>query len=306
MLTAEQKEARKSGLGGSDSPVVLGVSPFKTRQELFREKRGELTELPPTPAMLRGTYMEDIVAKIYFSETGRTLVRRDKALVHKKFPFMRANLDREILEGPPRGNGVLEIKCPGLKVYGECKRGGLQEYAIVQLQHYLAVTGHKWGSFAVFNAERWELIFFDVDADKGIINIIEVENAKFWQMVVDGKEPPSEIATKIELPKIGGQDCITLETPEWIQAVTDLREAKGLKAEAAAVEDLAKDQIKGLMGDHQIVEGGGVRIYHTTQKGRKSFDQKGLKAAHPEIYEQFVKIGDPIRAFRPYFLTERE
>ena len=305
MLTQEQKEKRREGLGGSDSPVVLGVSPFKTRQELYREKRGELTEPPPAPYMLRGTYMEDIIAQIYAEKTGRQLRTVPQTLVHEKHPFLMAHIDREIL-GDDRGPGVLEVKCPGLKVFGECKREGLPEYMIVQMQHYFGVSNRAWGSFAIFNAERWELIFFDVDADKELINIIEVKDAEFWQMVMDGTEPPYEIATKIDLPKIGGQDLVHLDTPEWHMAINDLREAQGLKKEAAAVEDMAKDAIKALMGEHEIVEGAGARVYFKHQKGRTRLDGAALKKAYPEIHKQFTVTGEPVRAFRPYFLKERE
>ena len=37
-LTAEQLEIRKTGVGGSDIAVLLGLNPFKTTHELWLEK----------------------------------------------------------------------------------------------------------------------------------------------------------------------------------------------------------------------------------------------------------------------------
>lgn len=293
-------EQRKKGLGGSDSPVVLGVSPFKTPHELWLEKRGLSDGQEVTPAMERGMVLEPVVADLFEAKTGRKLRRINQMLVDEKHPYMMAHLDRLIADGQ-RGQGVLEIKCPGLHVFGKIKREGLPDYYLVQLQHYLAVTGKTWGSFAVFNAERWELIFFDMDRDDDLINIIRVKDAEFWQMVVDGKEPVAAELT-IDLPTVGATDLIRLDTPEWAQAVMDLREARDLKAEAEAVEATARAKVQELMGNAGVVEGAGARVYWQLQDGRKSLDGKRLKKEHPEIHDQYLKRGNPFKVFKPYFL----
>lgn len=294
-------EERKKGLGGSDSPVVLGVSPFKTSRELWLEKRGLLGDVEVTPAMERGTVLEPVVKDLLAARTGRKIVQVKEMLTHKDHPFMRAHLDGLISGDEGKGMGVLEVKCPGLQVFGKCKREGLPDYYLIQLQHYLAVSGKKWGSFAVFNAERWELIFFDMDRDDELINMIVVKDAEFWQMVVDGKEP-IEQGPQIDLPPVGATDLIKLDTPEWAQAVTDLREARELKGEAEAIEVIAKARVQELMGDAGIAEGAGARIYWQTQDGRKSLDGKRLKKEQPEIHAQYLKQGNPFRVFKPYFL----
>ncbi len=40
--------ARRRGVGGSDMAVILGISPFSTRLELYLEKRGEIPPRPDT------------------------------------------------------------------------------------------------------------------------------------------------------------------------------------------------------------------------------------------------------------------
>jgi len=150
----EWLKERHKGLGGSDSPVVLGVNPWKKPVDLWAEKRGLIEDdQEPSPAMRRGTALEPIVADMYTQAAGVTTAVEPEILVHPEHPWMLANIDRHILT-PPDNPGVLEIKCPGISRFGKIQRGGLPDYYQVQLQHYLAVTGRKWGAFAVFNAER--------------------------------------------------------------------------------------------------------------------------------------------------------
>ena len=102
----EWLEERKKGLGGSDSPVVLGVSPFKTKRELWMEKRGLIEEPELTPAMKRGIVLEDVIARLYSDITKRKLRRKNKVVYHPKYPFMLANFDRLIVGEKDKGLGV--------------------------------------------------------------------------------------------------------------------------------------------------------------------------------------------------------
>ena len=301
----EWLEERRKGLGGSDSPVVLGVSPFKTKLDLWMEKRGLIEEPEATPAMKRGTVLEPVVAKLYQEATGRKLRRKPRILQHKKYPFLIADIDREIVSINGKGPGVLEIKCPGIRVFSQCKRKGLPEYYLVQLQHYLEVTGRRWGSFAVFNAERWELIWFDVEKDNELIEMIVKEDAEFWEKVIRGI-PPKESKPTIKLPVAEPTEIVKIDTDEWKEAVTRLKEAQKLREEAEELEEEAKARIQALMEQYnaQVAEGAGARIYWKWQKGKESIDTRRLKKEMPEIWEKYKKQGKPYRAFRPYFLKE--
>lgn len=298
-------EERRKGIGGSDSPVILGVSPFKTPLDLWQEKRGEGRDEPPTPAMQRGTHLESLIAQIYSGKTGRKLRRSRQILRHKDHDWMIANIDRHIVADNGSGPGILEIKCPGLSVFAKCRREGLPNYYTVQLQHYLEVRGWDWGSFAVFNAERWELLWFDVRKDPELIAVIVEKDREFWEKVLSGEMPAPDEGPVIDLPPSEPSELVTMDSPAWKDAVERLREAKEIKAEAESYEEAVKQEILGLMGDAQVAEGSGARIYHRFQEGRKTLDAKALKAAHPDIdYSRFEKTGRPYRSFRPYFIKE--
>lgn len=306
------KERRK-GIGGSDTPViVLGNDhPFTTPRELWESKLGMSGgEDKPTPAMRRGTVLEPVVADLYREATGRKLRRVNAVLQHPDHDWMLGNVDREIVAArPDDGPGVLEIKCPGLRTFSQCRREGIPDYYQLQMQHYLAVTGRKWGAFAVFSAERWDLLHFDVERDDELIDLIVERDAAFWELVKSGTPPESaEELTKVDIPPLQtDMELVRIESDAWRNAVDEYRMAKEILDEAKELESVAKERLQNLMELHgaAVAEGGGLRVYYREQAGRLSFDHKAFAKAHPDLdLAPWFKQSKPTRPFRPYFLKE--
>lgn len=303
-----EEDDRRTGLGGSDSPVVLGVSPFKTRQELWQEKMGlvETKELT-SPAIKRGNILEPIVADLYAAVTGRKVEIVKQRIVHPQHHHIYAHIDRRIIDDKQHGPGVLEIKCPGVAVFNKCKREGLQEYYLIQLAHYLGVTGYRWGAFAVFSAEQWEILHFDVAPDKELIKIIFAEDNKFWEYIKAGEEPPAS-EVKLELEPVGSSELTNMDKVNptlWADMVQKYAEAKAMEDEAKALKDLYEEKIKEemLRVGATVAEGGGARIYFRDQAGRMILDKKAFSRGAPEafkIYASYMQAGKPIRPFRFY------
>jgi len=301
-LTLEQLQERQKGIGGSDSPVIMGVSPFNNIHDLYLEKTGPVVEIIETPAMKRGSMLEPLVADIYREKTGRKVTVEKKLFHHSLIDFLLGNVDRKIMDSE-KGEGILEIKCPGLQVFGKCKREGLQDYYQIQLQHYLAVTGCKWGAFGVFNAEQWDLIHFDVERDDELIDLIIEKDIKFWEMVKAGTPPPEE-EPAIDLPAIGGE-LVQVTSPEWKEVISDYKEAKGIRKEWEELEKVAENKLTGMMEVEGIgaIEGFNFRGYHKEQAGKPTFDKKKLVLDHPEIaLSPYEGRGKPFKVFRSYIL----
>jgi len=302
-------EARKSGLGSSDMPAVLGVSPWVRPEDLFEIKKGRRPEPEESPAMKRGKVLEAVAAELYQERTGRKLWRSNQTIRHRNYNWMLAHLDRRIV-GEDKGVGALEIKCPGLRTFAKCRREGLPYYYLVQLQHQMDVAGYEWGAFAVFNSELWEMIYFDVPRDQELIDLIHEKGAEFWNLVqteefypADWSGPLAE-AKPVEIPD-AKQKIITIESEEWAAAVERLRDAKEILTEAQALEKEAQAELMKLMeaAGAAAAEGAGARIYWIPQAGRRTFDVKAFAKKHPEIdLAPFYKISAETRPFRPYFL----
>src|SRR3990167_5425213 len=129
---------RHNGIGGSDAPAVIGVSPYRTARELFREK----CKAEPRTSTNTG--------KAYIFALGHSTELKCRALFekkmgaafpaicaeHEKLDFLRASLD-----GLHPEFGIFEAKYMSASTLATIQRNrALPEHHYVQVQHSLAVT----------------------------------------------------------------------------------------------------------------------------------------------------------------------
>ena len=304
----EWLKERQTGIGGSDASVILGVNPFRTKTELWAEKIADtVTETTATPAMLRGTVLEPVAADLYVERTGRQ-VRRQPMRRHPEHEFMIGNVDRQILAvDGVESTGILEIKCPGLRVMANVKAHGLSDYMTVQLMHYLGVYGYEWGSFCLFNAENWDVVYFDIEADQDFIGAMVEKEGEFWNNhVLTGIAPPEDSEPLMDIPEVEGELKV-IDGDIWRSAIKELREAVSLRKAAGDLEDTAKGTLKELM-ENQGLDAVEVpdlaRLYYRMSQGRVSW-KKTAEAIAKDFdltLEKWIVEGKPYRTFKPYFL----
>ena len=313
-LTARELwlQERKTGIGGSDASVVLGVNPYKSVRELWLEKTG-LTDgsAKETGPILRGRVLEPVAADLYAQKTGRK-IRRQPMRRHSQYRFMIGNVDRQILAvNGVASTGILEVKCPGLRSIAKVKAHGLPDYMTVQLMHYMAVYQYSWGSFCLFNAENWELIWFDLEADPSLIATLIEREQEFWSYVVNEIEPPEATDAKtVEIPKIEGELTI-VNDEDWQRMASDLRDARELKQTAETLEETAKTQIQERMHRdelHAVEVDGLARFYYRYQAGTTKWKETAENAAADagKPIEVYIVKGEGFTRFTPYFLSPEE
>ncbi len=304
---------RQTGIGGSDAGVILGVNPFKSLIELWEEKTADApVESEITAPMQRGIVLEPVAAELYVERTSRQ-VRRQPMRRHAEYDFMIGNVDRQILAvGDVPSTGVLEIKCPGLRVMANVKAHGLSDYMTVQLLHYMAVYGYSWGSFCLFNAENWDVIYFDLEADQEFIGSLIEREQEFWHYNVLARiAPPEQIdGTALDIPEIEGELKI-IDGDAWRESALQLREARSLKNAATDLENVAKAKLQELMTDQGLdaVEIPDLaRLYYRQSAGRVSWKKTAEAIAKDTntSVDEFKIEGKPYRTFKPYFLTREE
>lgn len=149
---ADWLEVRKTGIGGSDAAAAVGLSPYKSQLELWMEKTNRDADLPrpdpkdTTEPVYWGTMLEPIVAASYTQQTGRKVRKVNAVLQHPQFPFMLANLDREVVG--TSSVQILECKTAG-EFGAKLWKDGVPEYVQLQVQHQLSVTGKQAADVAV-------------------------------------------------------------------------------------------------------------------------------------------------------------
>jgi putative phage-type endonuclease len=289
-------EERRKGIGGSDVAAILGLSPFKTAYQVYREKRREVADWQGNDLTDWGKRMEPAIRQWYSDKTGRSVRLPDKIIFHEKYPFMLASLD-----GFTDDRRIVEIKTARSgKSWGEPGTSEIPDYYAVQVHHYMIVTGFEVADIPVSIAGSSPELY-EVPADKELHEMIIEAEAKFWERVIKG-EPP-EITTYADaVARFGSSKAegVIIASPNIIEAVENLKRSKEQTKQHEEFEEDLKAEIiiaLGDAGDTLIDPEGNELITYKLGNGVKRFDSKAFEKEQPELYHQYLKQGEPIRRF---------
>ena len=285
----EWLEYRRKGIGGSDASIVCGINKYKSPVELWLEKTGQLPYSEAGEAAYWGTQLEALVRSEFTKRTGIKVDIVKQILQHEDFPFMFANLDG-VCQHPDYGSCIFEAKTASAYKAAEWEDKIPDEY-MLQIQHYMAVTGYAGTYIAVLiggNTFRWKFI----ERDEEIISMLIELEKDFWEHVqnnlpppLDGSEasakflaerfPDSIPKSKIKLPE-AAENLIA----EYNSACQKLEEITGQKQKA---ENLLKE----MLGENEVgTSGNSVITWKSMSQER--LDSKTLKAEHPKLYARYA------------------
>jgi len=243
---------RSTGIGASEAPAALGVSPFQSAFALWCVKVGELdpADLSDVEAVKWGRRLEPIVGEAFAEETGREVEHNveQETLRSDSAPFMLATLD---FTQRKNGStlGALEIKTTNAFAAGDWKSGP-PIHVQVQLQHQLAVTGFEWGTVAALIGGQ-RLVYWDMGRDDRFIDAMIERERIFWGMVERGERPPvdgspqtAEAIRKLYATATGETIDLPAEADEWDRELVSVKaEIKKLEAKKREIETLLKASI---------------------------------------------------------------
>jgi putative phage-type endonuclease len=180
--TETWEEWRAKGLGSSDAPIVMGVSPWMTPYQLWELKTKRAKAQQSNWAMERGNQLEPKARAHY-----QILCERDMPATlkeHKLYDCLRASLDGF----DPTGSGrVLEIKCPGKDDHAKAVAGQIPEKYIWQLVHQLAVADAAVCDYFSFDGSRGVIVPFhrDLKLEEKLVE----KMLAFWELVKTDTPP---------------------------------------------------------------------------------------------------------------------
>lgn len=293
---------RTPGIGSSDIATIVGLNPYKTPFQLWREKTGQVTEEQvETFAMRRGHYLEDAVARFFEDASGKTVIQRsaqEDIYVHPDYNWARVSPDRRFWLTNVRNDdqGVLECKTARWDVDGD----NLPPYWFTQLQYQLGVMGRENGSLAWYNLTRDAFDYRDVILVPDYFNWIMEEAEKFQtDNILGGIEPALTNAEDVLIK-------YSKHTPgTFIEASDDLAikidQLKSIKTNIKKSEEeqkLIEDEIKVFIGEAESLNyHGGILATFKAAKDSPRFDSKAFQEAHPELYAQFTNVVPGSRRF---------
>jgi putative phage-type endonuclease len=169
---------RKNGIGASDAPAVLGVSPYTKPQNLWAIKVGMDVDKPVNKYIMdKGHDFETrIRAKYEFESEGNW---PSVCMQSVEFPYLRASLDGW------NGKNIIEIKMVGAKMFAS---DDIPPHHYAQFQHQMMVSDAEdmteiYGLIDEFNElkDKKRLVV----RDEKFIDAMFHKEVEFWKMVTD-------------------------------------------------------------------------------------------------------------------------
>lgn len=263
--SAEWHAHRQTMRNASESPAVLGISPWVTPYQLWLLKTGRKTQ-STTAAMSHGTALEPAARAAYELQTGNVM----QPLVMQDGEYS-ASLDGITLQG----DLIVEIKCPmrgsASALWRDVEVGVIPAHYSAQVQHQLMVSGAAVAHLWVF------------DGQKGLLRSIQRDDAAMlairaaWDAFVpflDSDTPPPVVDA----------DTVHREDAEWAAAAHEYATAKQAAEASNAALERAKEALVALAG-HPREQGAGVSVTRYWKAGNVDYKRVGeLKGVDLERY----------------------
>ena len=197
-------KARKRYLGGSDVACILGLNPWKTNQQLYREKKGLAMpdDLSDNPLVIYGTKAEEHIRALFELDHPELKVSYipDNSWRNTKFPFAAASLDGWTEDENGR-RGILEIKTATITSSQQANkwREKIPDNYYCQVLFYLGVTEFSFVDLRAnlkyhFSDSPLHIITKDYHIERSEvaedIALIMEKAAEFHKSLKDNNEPP--------------------------------------------------------------------------------------------------------------------
>lgn len=205
MKRKEWLKSRVTMIGGSDASAVVGMNPYKSNLDVWREKTGQAVaeDISDKPYVQYGIQAEQHLTALFALDYPQYQVAANtefKLYRHPEYPFVGGTLDGELLELKTGRRGVMEVKTTEIlrSMQWEKWNDKIPDNYYIQVLHYLLVTG--W-DFAILKAQLKTVYGDEVrlntrhyhierkDVQEDLDYLLEREIA-FWRYVELGQTPP--------------------------------------------------------------------------------------------------------------------
>ena len=197
-------EARKKYIGGSDVSCILGLNPYRTNQQLYREKKGLVLpdDLSDNELVIYGTKAEEHIRALFQLDHPELKVEYipDNSWRNSKYPFAAASLDGWATDENGR-KGILEIKTATITSTQQARKwkDQIPDNYYCQVLFYLGITEwdyvdlranlkYQFPDSPLYIATKdYHIERSEVEAD---ITMIMEAAAEFHKALKENKEPP--------------------------------------------------------------------------------------------------------------------
>ena len=281
---------RQKYIGGSDIPIIMELSPFKSRYDLLLEKAGyKVDEFKGNIYTDYGNALEPAIRDwINASES-----KGDKFVESKRVREAEGDelIGCRIHTDGENSDAILEIKTTG-QVYEDVK-----DYKIylVQLLYYMVLTGKPNGLLAVyerpedlaleFDSRRLQTYQISIDDYKDVVDEIKGAIERF---IID-------LAKVKANPFITESELLPAEIPDITSRILAFESQLDYLKKVEATVKAEKDRLKKAMEACNVKTFKTPNGYTITRvedgvdSTKKAFNEKRFKESEPELYKQYLE-----------------
>jgi putative phage-type endonuclease len=283
---------RREGIGASDVAGILGLSPWASPWSVWADKVGLSPDSEPSDAMEFGNRAEPMLGEWFQDRTGLYISGEQTWCSHPDDPWMRCTVDGFVHEGPDQALdaalGVAEFKTTSEAEWDE-----VPAHYQCQATWQALVTGMDRVWFGVlhlaFGRPRFAVYqFTPTDNDKATVRDL---CRRFWHDHVLTGVPPEVDGSDATTDALNAAWPLTdPDHPVDVSADLELVTLAAVKADIKRLEGekaRLENEIRAALGEHETGTCGGWRLSWKPQD-RTSIDAKALRAAHPDIADQFT------------------
>lgn len=291
-------EWRHKGIGGSDAGAVCGLNPYRSAIDVYVDKTSKTVEAKePNETMRLGNDLEEYVAKRWEEATGKKVRKNNFLMAHDDYPFMQANIDREVVGE----NAILECKTASPYSADKWADGGIPPHYVIQCLHYMAVTGAEKCYLACLIFQRG-VEFREIERDEETINALIEMESKFWNENVLKKQMPAPDGSKASGQALldsypYSNENIEANLSEFKTQLDRYEELEQMLSAMKKEQDKIKQDIQQKMKTAEVGYCDNYKVTWKTSKPRVTIDTKKLQKEQADIFEQYKKVGNPTRRF---------
>ena len=279
--------------GASDAPALMGASPYSTRSDLFFDKSIDPTIEEDKPVFRRGNVLEPALLEEASHLLGINVFTPSVMYRAGRFTISKDGVDNQ--ERPTLG---VEAKTTS-------------RYSVHSAEDLpFEWRWQGWAQQSVLNVPLFFIVldrdlrisFCELPRNQEAIDQLWAEAERFGALVDSGARADSEINqfSAEQISSLYRATPTAIDLPESARAVlSNLREARETRLLAERQESIAKDELARLLLEHEVGLPDGEQVVTWRQQAAKqTLDTKKLRAELPEVYENFLKTGNPFRVMR--------
>ena len=286
---------RDKYIGGSDIPIIMELSPFKSRFDLLLEKAGyKKDDFNGNVFTEYGNVMESKI-RDHINLTHQSDYKEGKLIIdvpknwneHPNGMRIRCHTDGE------NETSILEIKTTA-QTYDN-----VDDYQLylVQLLFYMYMTNKEYGLLAVY--KRPDDMSEDFDVDN--LQLFHISMGNYTDLLIDIKHAVSKFLDDLQKvksnPFITEDELLPAEIPEITKRIIAFEQQVSRMKELEKKIKEEKDRLKTVM------ERAGVKKWETANgyeitlipdsddkvEQEESFNAERFMAEHPELVEQYTE-----------------